>query len=66
MIDDGQTAEIITDQRATRADNSILEGCNLALETAKKVQSGEDTGEDSGQENDSNQNTEENTGDETP
>ena len=61
----GTLEEIDTVSRATCSSNSILEGCNLALETAKKVQSGEDTGEDSGQD-DSNQNTEENAGDETP
>lgn len=66
ILEKGTLEEIDTVSRATCSSNSILEGCNLALETAKKVQSGEDTGEDSGQENDSNQNTEENTGDETP
>lgn len=66
ILEKGILEEIDTVSRATCSSNSILEGCNLALETAKKVQSGEDTGEDSGQENDSNQNTEENTGDETP
>lgn len=66
ILEKGTLEEIDTVSRATCSSNSILEGCNLALETAKKVQSGEDTGEDSGQENDSNQNTEENAGDETP
>ena len=66
ILEKGTLEEIDTVSRATCSSNSILEGCNLALETAKKVQSGEDTGEDSDQENDSNQNTEENTGDETP
>lgn len=66
ILEKGTLEEIDTVSRATCSSNSILEGCNLALETAKKVQSGENTGEDSGQENDSNQNTEENTGDETP
>lgn len=66
ILKKGTLEEIDTVSRATCSSNSILEGCNLALETAKKVQSGEDTGEDSDQENDSNQNTEENTGDETP
>lgn len=66
ILEKGTLEEIDTVSRATCSSNSILEGCNLALETAKKVQSGEDTGEDSGQENDFNQNTEENTGDETP
>ena len=66
ILEKGTLEEIDTVSRATCSSNSILEGCNLALETAKKVQSGEDTGENSGQENDSNQNTEENTGDETP
>lgn len=66
ILEKGTLEEIDTVSRATCSSNSILEGCNLALETAKKVQSGEDGGEDSGQENDSNQNTEENTGDETP
>lgn len=65
ILKKGTLEEIDTVSRATCSSNSILEGCNLALETAKKVQSGEDTGEDSGQD-DSNQNTEENTGDETP
>lgn len=65
ILEKGTLEEIDTVSRATCSSNSILEGCNLALETAKKVQSGEDTGEDSGQD-DSNQNTEENTGDETP
>ena len=64
ILEKGTLEEIDTVSRATCSSNSILEGCNLALETAKKVQSGEDTGEDSGQ--DSNQNTEENAGDETP
>lgn len=66
ILEKGTLEEIDTVSRATCSSNSILEGCNLALETAKKVQSGEDGGEDSGQENDSNQDTEENTGDETP
>ena len=66
ILEKGTLEEIDTVSRATCSSNSILEGCNLALETAKKVQSGEDTGEDSDQENDSNQNTEENAGDETP
>ena len=66
ILEKGTLEEIDTVSRATCSSNSILEGCNLVLETAKKVQSGEDTGEDSDQENDSNQNTEENTGDETP
>lgn len=65
ILEKGTLEEIDTVSRATCSSNSILEGCNLALETAKKVQSGEDTGEDSGQD-DSNQNTEENAGDETP
>lgn len=65
ILKKGTLEEIDTVSRATCSSNSILEGCNLALETAKKVQSGEDTGEDSGQD-DSNQNTEENTGDKTP
>lgn len=65
ILKKGTLEEIDTVSRATCSSNSILEGCNLALETAKKVQSGEDTGEDSGQD-DSNQNTEENAGDETP
>lgn len=65
ILKKGMLEEIDTVSRATCSSNSILEGCNLALETAKKVQSGEDTGEDSGQD-DSNQNTEENAGDETP
>ncbi len=65
ILEKGTLEEIDTVSRATCSSNSILEGCNLALETAKKVQSGEDTGEDSGQD-DSNQNTEENSGDETP
>ena len=65
ILKKGTLEEIDTVSRATCSSNSILEGCNLALETAKKVQCGEDTGEDSGQD-DSNQNTEENTGDETP
>lgn len=65
ILKKGTLEEIDTVSRATCSSNSILEGCNLALETAKKVQSGEDTGEDLGQD-DSNQNTEENTGDETP
>lgn len=65
ILEKGTLEEIDTVSRATCSSNSILEGCNLALETAKKVQSGEDTGEDSGQD-DSNQNTEENVGDETP
>lgn len=66
ILEKGTLEEIDTVSRATCSSNSILEGCNLALETAKKVQSGEDTGEDSGQKDDSNQNTEENAGDETP
>lgn len=66
ILKKGTLEEIDTVSRATCSSNSILEGCNLALETAKKVQSGEDTGEDSGQKDDSNQNTEENAGDETP
>ena len=65
ILEKGTLEEIDTVSRATCSSNSILEGCNLAIETAKKVQSGEDTGEDSGQD-DSNQNTEENAGDETP
>lgn len=65
ILEKGTLEEIDTVSRATCSSNSILEGCNLALETAKKVQSGEDTGEDSGQD-DSNQNIEENAGDETP
>lgn len=65
ILEKGTLEEIDTVSRATCSSNSILEGCNLALETAKKVQFGEDTGEDSGQD-DSNQNTEENAGDETP
>ena len=65
ILEKGTLEEIDTVSRATCSSNSILEGCNLALETAKKVQSGEDTGEDSGRD-DSNQNTEENAGDETP
>ncbi len=65
ILEKGTLEEIDTVSRATCSSNSILEGCNLALETAKKIQSGEDTGEDSGQD-DSNQNTEENAGDETP
>lgn len=65
ILEKGTLEEIDTVSRATCSSNSILEGCNLALETAKKVQSSEDTGEDSGQD-DSNQNTEENAGDETP
>lgn len=65
ILKKGTLEEIDTVSRATCSSNSILEGCNLALETAKKVQSGEDTGEDSGQD-DSNQNIEENAGDETP
>lgn len=65
ILEKGTLEEIDTVSRATCSSNSILEGCNLALETAKKVQSGEDTGEDSGQD-DSNRNTEENAGDETP
>lgn len=65
ILEKGTLEEIDAVSRATCSSNSILEGCNLALETAKKVQSGEDTGEDSGQD-DSNQNTEENAGDETP
>lgn len=65
ILEKGTLEEIDTVSRATCSSNSILEGCNLALKTAKKVQSGEDTGEDSGQD-DSNQNTEENAGDETP
>ena len=65
ILEKGTLEEIDTVSRATCSSTSILEGCNLALETAKKVQSGEDTGEDSGQD-DSNQNTEENAGDETP
>lgn len=65
ILEKGTLEEIDTVSRATCSSNSILEGCNLALETAKKVQSGENTGEDSGQD-DSNQNTEENAGDETP
>ena len=65
ILEKGTLEEIDTVSRATCSSNSILEGCNLALETAKKVQSGEDTGEDLGQD-DSNQNTEENAGDETP
>lgn len=65
ILEKGTLEEIDTVSRATCSSNSILEGCNLALETAKKVQSGEDTGEDSGQD-DSNQNTEENAGDEIP
>ena len=65
ILEKGTLEEIDTVSRATCSSNSILEGCNLALETAKKGQSGEDTGEDSGQD-DSNQNTEENAGDETP
>lgn len=65
ILEKGTLEEIDTVSRATCSSNSILEGCNLALETAKKVQSGEDTGEDSGHD-DSNQNTEENAGDETP
>lgn len=66
ILEKGTLEEIDTVSRATCSSNSILEGCNLALETAKKVQSGEDPGEDSGQKDDSNQNTEENAGDETP
>ena len=62
ILEKGTLEEIDTVSRATCSSNSILEGCNLALETAKKVQSGEDTGEDSGQD-DSNKNTEENAGD---
>ena len=65
ILEKGTLEEIDTVSRATCSSNSILEGCNLALETAKKVQSGEDTGENSGQD-DSNQNTEENAGEETP
>lgn len=65
ILEKGTLEEIDTVSRATCSSNSILEGCNLALETAKKVQYSEDTGEDSGQD-DSNQNTEENAGDETP
>lgn len=49
ILKKGTLEEIDTVSRATCSSNSILEGCNLALETAKKVQSGEDTGEDSGQ-----------------
>lgn len=49
ILEKGTLEEIDTVSRATCSSNSILEGCNLALETAKKVQSGEDTGEDSGQ-----------------
>lgn len=65
ILQKGTLEEIDTVSRATCSSNSILEGCNLALETAKKIQSGEENGEES-KEEEPNQEPEENAGDETP